>query len=79
MTRQYTTTASSEGDTGTAGMKRSSSDDNNKSDGGSEVTRKKRLLLRRGLWFLHSCYYKVNTVLLFLLSLHKIPNTEQVE
>ena len=40
MTCQYTTTASSEGDTGTAvGVKRSSSDNNNMSDGGSEVKR----------------------------------------
>ena len=39
MTYQYTTTASSEGDTGTAGVKRSSSVDNSTSDGGSEVKR----------------------------------------
>ena len=41
MTCQYTTTVSSEGDTGTctAGMKRSSSNDNNRSNRGSEVRR----------------------------------------
>ena len=38
-TYQYMTTASSEGDTGTAGVKRSSSDDNSTSDGDSEVKR----------------------------------------
>ena len=39
----------------------------------------KRLLPRRNLWLMDSCYCKVNTVLLFLLSLHKITNREQVE
>ena len=39
----------------------------------------KRLLPNRNLWLLDSCYCKVNTVLLFLLSLHKVTNREQVE
>ena len=39
----------------------------------------KRLLPRRNLWLIDSCYCKVNTVLLFLLSRHKITNREQVE